>query len=87
MLRGMAYTLEAVIGPTSLLTDVGRGLDRGRLASLAQGFSLLPMTRGLAESLSGGSSHDHLSFRLLAAGFAEALAVWSAGSALCYVEA
>jgi len=68
-----------VIADGQALRGVARDLPAARLASIGQGFSLMPMAGALFESLADGSAVIALGFRQLPGGFEKALADWSAG--------
>ncbi|GHD35637.1 hypothetical protein GCM10010313_83180 [Streptomyces violarus] len=72
----MGYDLQAVIAEEEALRGVARDLPVGRLASIGQGLSLMPMTDALVDSVADGSG-----------GVREDPAGWSAGGSVAYVEA
>jgi hypothetical protein len=82
----MSYDLHAVIADEEALRVAARDLS-ARLVPIGQGLSLLPMTDALFETVADGSGAGVLGFRRLPAGFEKALALWSAGGPVAYVEA
>ncbi|WP_331735789.1 hypothetical protein OG333_37535 (plasmid) [Streptomyces anulatus] len=83
----MGYDLQAVIAGEDALRGAARDLSAARLASIGQGLSLMPMTDALFDSVADGSGVGALGFRRLPGGFEKALAAWSAGGPVAYVEA
>jgi hypothetical protein len=83
----MGYDLRAVIADGEALRGVARDLPAARLASIGQGLSLMPITDALFDSVADGSGVGALGFWGLPGGFEKALAAWSAGGPVAYVEA
>ncbi|MFI6808731.1 hypothetical protein ACIBO6_27575 [Streptomyces luteogriseus] len=83
----MSYDLKAVIAGEEILRTATRGLCAVRLASIGQGLSLMPVTGALLENLTDGSGDGASELRRLPGGFEKALAGWSAGGPVAYVEA
>ncbi|MEU9497739.1 hypothetical protein [Streptomyces sp. NPDC048196] len=83
----MGYDLQAVIAEGEVLRAMARDLPAARLASIGQGLLLMPMTDVLFDSVSDGSDVGALGFWRLPVGFDAALAEWSAGGPVAYVEA
>lgn len=83
----MGYDLQAVIAGEDALRGAARDLPAARLASIGQGLSLMPMTDALFDSVADGSGVGALGFWRLPGGFEKALAAWSAGGPVAYVEA
>ncbi|MEU0009562.1 hypothetical protein ABZ079_36495 [Streptomyces sp. NPDC006314] len=83
----MGYDLRAVIADEEALLGATRDLPAARLASIRQGFSLMPMTDALFDSVAEGSGVGTLGFWGLPGGFEKTLAAWSAGGPVAYVEA
>ncbi|TXS40173.1 hypothetical protein EAO75_34775 [Streptomyces sp. uw30] len=83
----MGYDLQAVIADGEVLRGAARDLPAARLASIGQGLSLMPMTGVLFDSVADGSGVGALGFWRLPGGFEKALADWSAGRPVAYVEA
>ncbi|MFD5161599.1 hypothetical protein ACFWMJ_26555 [Streptomyces hawaiiensis] len=83
----MSYDLHAVIADEEALRAPTRDLPGARLVPMGQGLSLLPMTDALFETVADGSGTGALGFRRLPRGFEKALALWSAGGPVAYVEA
>ncbi|MBE1484372.1 hypothetical protein [Plantactinospora soyae] len=83
----MAYTLEAVIGPATLLRAAVQGQLAAVLVSLPQGLAMVPMTDELFDALTTGASGRPLGFWKLPGGFDRVLAAWSSAGPVGYVEA
>ncbi|MGW8327449.1 hypothetical protein ACWGLE_06030 [Streptomyces sp. NPDC055897] len=83
----MGYDLQAVIAEGEALRGAARDLPAARLASIGQGLSLMPMTAAVFDSVADGSGVGALGFWRLPGGFEKALAAWSAGGPVAYVEA
>ncbi|RKE21632.1 hypothetical protein [Streptomyces sp. TLI_171] len=79
----MGYYLEAVVAAEDLL----RTATTARLAPLAQGLALLPMTDDLHDALTVPAAERLAPFRMLPRGFDRTLAGWSATGPVAYVEA
>jgi hypothetical protein len=83
----MAYMLEAVIGPTTVLSVVTQGQAGTVIAPLRQGLSLVPMTDELFDELTDGSPGRPPGFWKLPGGFDRVLCSWSSHGPIAYVEA
>lgn len=85
----MSYVLHAVIAHEKLLRTATQNLlPDAQLASLRQGFALLPLTNPLFDAITDGTATpDPLGFPHLPGGFAHHLAHWSTAGAVAYVEA
>jgi hypothetical protein len=83
----VTYVLEALIAKADLLGTLAQDLAGSRLALLAQGFALMPMTLPLAHSLADGRDDHPLGFRRLPGGFDRFLADRSQDGPIAYVEA
>ncbi len=83
----MGYDLQAVIADAEVLRGAVRDLPVARLASLGQGLSLMPMTDALFDLVADGGDGGTWGFWRLPGGFEKALASWSAGGPVAYVEA
>ncbi|MDQ1051809.1 hypothetical protein [Streptomyces sp. V4I2] len=83
----MGYSLQAVIADGEALRAAARDLPAARLASIGQSLSLMLMTDALFDSVADGSGVGVLGFWRLPGDFEKALAAWSAGGPLAYVEA
>jgi len=83
----MAYVLQAVIAADGLLRAAARNVPGARVASLAQGLSLLPMTDEVFDAVTDGGGTKALGFWRLPGGFERKLAEWSAAGPVAYVEA
>lgn len=82
----MAYTLEAIIGPTTVLQAVAQDRRNTVLVSLHQGLSLVPMTDKLFDELTSGPGQPS-GFWKMPGGFDRVLASWSSQGPIAYVEA
>ncbi|MEV0740116.1 hypothetical protein AB0I51_30215 [Streptomyces sp. NPDC050549] len=83
----MTYVLRAVIAADELLRAAARSVPGARVASLAQGLSLLPMTEEVFDAVTDGSATRAPGFWRLPEGFERKLAEWSAAGPVAYVEA
>src|SRR5690349_8305985 len=83
----MAYTLEAVISPVTVLHTVTQEHAGAVIVPLRQGLSLMPMTDELFDALTDGSRDQPPGFWKLPGGFARVLAAWSHRGPVAYVEA
>jgi hypothetical protein len=83
----MGYTLEAVIGPATVLHAVTQERADALLVPLRQGMVLLPMTDELFDQLTDGSQDGLPGFWKFPGGFDQVLASWSSHGPLAYVEA
>ncbi|MFD5343409.1 hypothetical protein ACFWJY_06490 [Streptomyces anulatus] len=83
----MGYDLQAVIAGEEALRGAARDLPAAQLASIGQGLSLMPMTDALFDSVADGGGVGALGFWRLPELFEVALAAWSAGGPVAYVEA
>ncbi|WP_018546821.1 hypothetical protein [Streptomyces sp. LaPpAH-108] len=83
----MGYELRAVIADWARLESTARELPAARLAPLAQGLALLPLTDALFAADTDGSEVTALGFRGLPDGFEAMLARWSAAGPVACVEA
>jgi hypothetical protein len=83
----MAYTLEAVIGPTVVLSVVTRDQASMVVVPLRQGLSLVPMTDKLFDELTDGTSERPPGFWKFPGGFDRVLCSWSSYGPIAYVEA
>ncbi|MFJ8053507.1 hypothetical protein [Streptomyces luteogriseus] len=83
----MSYDLKAVIAGEEILRTATRDLCAVRLASIGQGLSLMPVTDALFEAVADGGGDSASESRRLPGGFEKALAGWSAGGPVAYVEA
>jgi hypothetical protein len=84
---GVSYVLQAVIAESEVLRGASREVPAARVASLGQGFSLMPMTDELFDAVTDGSAADPLGFWRLPGGFDRRLADWSTAGPVAYVEA
>ncbi|MFE6173163.1 hypothetical protein [Streptomyces sp. NPDC056464] len=82
----MGYELRAVIAGEELLRTIARDLSAADTA-LGQGFSLMPMTDDLFDSVTSGDSGRVLGFWGLPGRFDQRLAEWSAAGPVAFVEA
>jgi hypothetical protein len=83
----MGYELQAVIASTDLLRAATADLAHARLAPLRQGFTLLPITDDLFDSVTDRAADQMPGFWRLPNGFDRVLAAWSHTGAVAYVEA
>lgn len=83
----MGYTLEAVIGPATVLSVITRDQAGAVIAPLRQGLSLVPMTDELFDELTDGSPNRPPEFWKFPGGFARVLCSWSSHGPIAYVEA
>ncbi|MDX6312480.1 MAG: hypothetical protein QOF84_3726 [Streptomyces sp.] len=83
----MTYVLEALVAHADLLDVLSQDLVASRLAPLAQGLALIPMTRALAHALDDGRDDRPLGFWQLPSGFDRVLADRSQDGPIAYVEA
>jgi hypothetical protein len=83
----MSYDLRAVIAGEGTLRAATRDLCAVRFASIGQGLSLMPVTDALFEAVADGSGDGASGFQRFPGGFGKALAGWSAGGPVAYVEA
>ncbi|WP_182900116.1 hypothetical protein [Microbispora sp. H10830] len=83
----MSYDVQAVIASTQLLRTVTAALTHTRLGSLRQGFSLLPITDELFDSVVDYTADRVQEFRRLPNGFDRTIASWSQAGPVAYVEA
>ncbi|WP_127356019.1 hypothetical protein [Actinacidiphila soli] len=83
----MTYVLEALVADADLLDVLSQDLVASRLAPLAQGLALIPMTRALAHALDDGRDARPLGFWQLPSGFDRVLSDRSQDGPIAYVEA
>lgn len=83
----MGYTLEAVIGPPSVLYAVARRRAGAVVVPLRQKLALVPMTDQLFDAVTNGRTGHPLGFRRLPGGFDRELASWASPGPVGYVEA
>ncbi|WP_030771560.1 MULTISPECIES: hypothetical protein [unclassified Streptomyces] len=83
----MSYDLQAVIADGEALRGLVRELPAARLGAIGQGLSLMPMTKALFDAVADGSGAGVLGFWRLPERFEGALAEWSTGGPVAYVEA
>jgi hypothetical protein len=83
----MAYTLEAVICPTTVLSVVTQDQPGMVIVPLRQGLSLVPMTDELFDELTDGSPNRPHGFWKFPGGFEHVLRSWSSRGPIAYVEA
>ncbi|MEV0091941.1 hypothetical protein [Streptomyces sp. NPDC050738] len=83
----MSFVLEAVIAGDELLRAAVREVPGGRVARLAQGFLLLPLTDEIVDVVTAGSPERVLGFWRLSGDVENVLARWSVAGPVAYVEA
>ncbi|WP_225848791.1 hypothetical protein [Streptomyces sp. HPF1205] len=83
----MGYDLQAVIGGSEQLRSATRHFPEARLAPLAQGLSLMPMTDQLFDAVTNGEKSEFPDLWKLPGGFGAVLAAWSQQGPVAYVEA
>jgi hypothetical protein len=83
----MAYTLEAVVGPTTVLSVVTQDQAGTVVVPLRQGLSLVPMTDELFGKLTDGTPALPLGFWKFPGGFGRVLCSWSSHGPIAYIEA
>lgn len=83
----MAYTLEAVVGPTIVLSAVTRDQVSAVAVPLRQGLSLVPMTDELFDKLTDGTPAQPSGFWKFPGGFDRVLCSWSSHGPIAYIEA
>jgi hypothetical protein len=82
----MSYDLQAVVAGDEILRCASRDIPGARLAPLRQGLALMPITDGLFDAVTDGSTVGALGFWRLPGGFEAVLAQWSAAGHVAYVE-
>jgi hypothetical protein len=83
----MAYTLEAVIGPTTVLSVAAQDQACMVIVPLRQGLSLVPMTDQLFDELTDGSPSLSPGYWKFPGGFDRVLCRWSSTGPIAYIEA
>ncbi|WP_405012833.1 hypothetical protein [Kitasatospora sp. NBC_01539] len=83
----MSYELNALLSTAELLDVVAAEVPVARVARLAQGLALIPMTERLHAVLSNPEGRDQPGFTRFPAGFARRLEAWSQAGPIAYVEA
>lgn len=83
----VGYYLQAVIGGSEQLRSAARRFPEARLAPLAQGLSLMPMTNQLFDAVTNGEKSEFPDLWKLPGGFGTVLAAWSERGPVAYVEA
>ncbi|MCS0603094.1 hypothetical protein NX794_18025 [Streptomyces sp. LP11] len=82
----MAYELRAVIAAEAVLRPAAAEIEGARVARLAQGLALLPVTDEVLGAVTDGGDARRLGFRSLTEGWEGGLARWSVAGPVAYVE-